>query len=68
MGRSVFVESIHEALSLVPNENLPLALEAIELLGDCTPPWEDLAKEEQLKGVLSHVVPFGWVQEEFVPM
>ncbi|QDB71235.1 hypothetical protein CPT_Moabite_205 [Serratia phage Moabite] len=68
MGRSIFVESIHEALSLVPDENLPLALEAIELLSDCTPPWEDLTHEEQLKGVLSHVVPFGWVQEEFVPM
>lgn len=67
MGRSVFVESIYEAISLVPDENLPMLLEAAEILSDVTAPWEDLTKEVQLKGVLSHVVPLGWIEEEFVP-
>lgn len=52
--RKIMIELIHEDISTVPDENLPLLREAVILLSHLTPPWlEKSTLEEPLIELLS---------------
>lgn len=64
--RMDYLDQVDDLLSLIPDENLPLLVEAGLLLSELLPPWDDKATYiEPLEETLTRSSEIGRITEEY---